>query len=111
MKVILGQVLLVLLLSGWGVAASANATIKGTISVFFTHGDGRVALKVTQGFSDAENAECPTNNGYAGTDGSSDSILKSTLLAAFMAQKPVRITVSGCAGNWLSIVSVFVDET
>ncbi|WP_444901899.1 hypothetical protein ACJJIG_01095 [Microbulbifer sp. SSSA007] len=81
----------------------------GTISSYYSTTNGDVAIKLKEGFSDEAEAECPTNNGYAGISRDDDPILKSTLLSAAVAEKKVRLAVAGCQNSWIKINAVYVN--
>lgn len=81
----------------------------GTIGEFYVHAtNGSVALKLVEGFpnSDALN-QCP-NAKWAGIS-NADDLLKSTLLAAKMAQATVKLSIGGCDQGWYRINAVYVQ--
>mgnify|MGYP000610043642 CR=1 FL=1 len=84
----------------------------GTISSFYVHNNGSVAVKLSNGFPNSVFSEqCVGSNGYAGNTNPAPGII-STLLAAKASGKSVTLSISGCDadGSWLKINAVYLNN-
>ena len=86
----------------------ALASFTGVISQLYADEDGNIAVQLVGGFNPTEVAnQCPTYNGWVGSYTSSE-IMKTALIVAYSAKRPVVLGVSGCVNSWIKLRSVYL---
>jgi len=87
----------------------SNATdIEGLIDDLYVGADGSVGIRLSVSY-DSVASECPAHNGWAGIRGNTDEskMLKAAIFSAHARTSEVRLTVSGCAEAWLSVINMY----
>lgn len=101
--------MLFLLLSFTGSVSAGYSQDSGVVSNVFVTPSGLIALKLDQGFPNAQTSnQCPGNNGWAGHK-SADPILKSAILMAKASGGQISVIVEGCEGAWFKIKDIYLN--
>jgi hypothetical protein len=93
--------------------AAAYSQDTGTISQLYATPSGAIALKLKNGFINANaTGQCLTSNGFAGlSPANASAYFKDALLAATSFNKQVMITISGCEGSsWFKISDIYIKN-
>ncbi len=81
----------------------------GYIGDYITIDNGKVGVTLKEGFPNAVQTHGCGNNNYMGINKTDNEHIVSTLLAAKMAEKKVKIISDGClSGNWVGITQVHI---
>lgn len=83
----------------------------GEVSRVFVNPQGAIALKLKNGFLNAEKSnQCSATNrnGWAGLS-NADPVLKSVIIAAKSSSQTLTVTIEGCNGGWYKIKDLYLN--